>query len=470
MNRYQQLAVLFKQQIQQKTWRAGEKLPSVRVTSRCHSLSNGTVLQAYQLLESQGWIVAKPQSGFFVAADVERPEVIETTTSINPVSINDALFDFLKSQTRQESLKFGSAFPGPSLFPLQVLNRSLASAGRKSNPNVVLDNMPPGNEALRRLIAQRYIQQGIPISHQDVVITSGALEALNLSLQAVSEPGDTVVIETPTFYGARQAVERLGLKAITVPVDAKSGMSVEHLESIFSQHDVKACWLMSNFQNPTGTSMSEGKKRKVVELARQHNVYLIEDDVYAELYYSEQKPSSLKTYDFASMDERVLHCGSLSKSLCPGFRLGWVVTRRYNQDVQKLQLLSTLSGSAPIQQGVAHYLQNDSYDNHLRKLRRTLLKRQQWMINELKRHLPEVEFEVPSGGYFIWLKLPKGVSSEDVYQNLKQHNILIAPEALFAQSFAQAGYIRLNTSLADQEQLSNAIVKMSQEINLLLTV
>lgn len=470
MSLYQQLAELFKQQIQQNTWRSGERIPSVRVTSRNHSLSAGTVLQAYQLLESQGWIVAKPQSGYFVSSALERKLVAPKDEAPVRLSINDVLFDFLNSQKNTGFVKFGSAFPDPNLFPLELLNRSLASAGRKMQPDGILDNLPPGSETLRRLIAQRYIQQGMNLTHHDIVLTSGALEALNLSLQAVTQPGDTVVVEVPTFYGALQAVERLGLKAIPIQVDVSLGLCIDQLEQAFSSHQVKACWLMSNFQNPTGASLSDVKKRQIVALAQQYNVCLIEDDVYGELYFSETKPSSLKMYDSVEQ-EHVLHCGSLSKSLCPGFRLGWVVTKRHNQRIQKLQLLSTLSGSAPVQQGIAHYLQNDSYDNHLRKLRKTLMQRQKWMVNTLEMLLPkEVTFQVPNGGYFLWLKLPDGLSSREVYQRLTEQNITVAGGELFSTSGSHESYLRLNTSLAEKSQLVSAIKQIGELIVELSTV
>ncbi|MFQ0975644.1 PLP-dependent aminotransferase family protein [Vibrio campbellii] len=459
MNRYRQLAELFKTQIQQNTWRAGEKLPSVRVTSRSHSVSTGTVLQAYQLLEAQGWVTAKPQSGYFVTADLERLEVSTSESHPLRVSVNDELYDFLKHQASPEATKLGSAFPEPTLFPLDALNRNLASSGRKMGPDTLLDNLPPGSESLRRLIAQRYIQQGMNLTHDDIVITSGALEALNLSLQAVTQPGDIVVVESPTFYGALQAIERLGLKAIEVRVDAKKGHSLTQLESLFEQHDVKACWLMTNFHNPTGTSLSDEEKHRVVELANQHDVYLIEDDVYAELYFGEKKPMSLKSFD---TQERVLHCGSLSKSLCPGYRLGWVINKRFNEPIQKLQLMSTLSGSAPIQQGVAHYLQNDSYDNHLRKLRKTLQQRQQRFIALLEQHLPaQVDFYVPQGGYFLWLKRPKGISSKALYHALLAKQVTIAHGKLFSLDAQFENCLRLNTSLAVDEHVEQAIRKLS---------
>ncbi|MGP8307594.1 aminotransferase-like domain-containing protein [Vibrio sp. YIC-376] len=455
MNRYRQLAELFKSQIQQNTWRAGEKLPSVRVTGRNHSVSAGTVLQAYQLLEAQGWVMAKPQSGYYVTAELDRFEPNDAPKNIYHSTVNDELYDYLKQQVIPDAVRLGSAFPDPALFPLEALNRNLASSGRKMGPESLLNNLPPGSESLRRLIAQRYIQHGVPNTHEDIVITSGALEALNLSLQAVTRPGDTVVVESPTFYGALQAVERLGLKAIELPVDAQRGHDLERLEAIFADHDVRACWLMVNFQNPTGTSLSDAQKSRIVSLADKYDVILIEDDVYSELHFSANKPTSLKTFD---TQERVLHCSSFSKSLCPGYRLGWVVNKRFNEKLQKLQLISTLSGSAPIQQGIAHYLQNDSYDNHLRKLRKIMQQRQSLFVDLLQRYFPQqVKYTVPKGGYFLWVKLPEGANSKTIYQALLQQQVTVAYGKLFSSDNKYENYLRLNTSMPVDAQLENAI-------------
>ncbi len=459
MNRYRQLAELFKKQIEQNTWRAGEKLPSIRVTSRNHSVSTGTVLQAYQLLEAQGWVSAKPQSGYFVTAELVRlePKSASKESYVHP-NINDELYTYLKKQVLSGAVHLGSAFPDPTLFPLEALNRNLASSGRKMTPESLLDNLPPGSESLRRLVAQRYINQGLSATHEDIVLTSGALEALNLSLQAVTRPGDTVLVESPAFYGALQAIERLGLKAIKLPVDAQKGHDLEQLEAAFTNHHVRACWLMTNFQNPTGVSLSDEQKSQIVRLADEHDVFLIEDDVYSELYFSESKPTSLKSFD---TQDRVLHCASFSKSLCPGYRVGWVVNKRFNEQIQKDQLISTLSGSAPIQQGIAHYLQNDSYDNHLRKLRKVMKQRQSRFVELLEKHFPKhIQYTLPEGGYFLWVKLPDGVDSKMIYQTLLPQQITVAYGQLFSMDGNYGNYLRLNTSMPDDERLETAIKKI----------
>lgn len=453
MHRYQQLASQLKQQIEANTWRSGEKIPSLRATSRSFSVSSATVLQAYQILESEGWIKARPQSGYYVTSrlGIETPQREEA--SIRP-EYHDELYAFLKSNTQAETA-LGSAFPSPNLFPIADLNRHLAAAGRKLPAEAIIHNMPPGNEALRRLIAQRYITEGINVSHQDIVLTSGAMEALNLSLEAVCEPGDTVIIESPAFYGALQAIERLKLKAIEVVVDPETGLCIDSLATALAENDVKACWLMANFHNPTGVSLCDEKKRKVIELADQHDVYIVEDDVYSELYFGDDKPSPIKLWD---RNDNVLLCGSFSKSLCPGYRIGWVVNRALNEKLQKQQMISTLAGSAPIQQGVAHYLQYESYDNHLRKLRKQLSHRLAAFITSIQQEFPaDTVIHEPKGGYFVWLQFSQHIDTHKIYQQLCELGISIGYGQLFSSKQQYQNCMRLNISFEQSETLSQAI-------------
>ena len=461
MTRYQQLAEQLKLQIESGIWRAGEKVPSVRVTSRNCSVSASTVLQAYQLLESKGWLVAKPQSGFFVTSIMDRVSLESCEKFIRP-KYNDKLYEFLQSNINV-GVALGCAFPDPDLFPLQSLNRHLASAGRKMPTHSVFNNMPPGNESLRRQIAQRYINQGLSVSHDDIVITSGAMEALNLSLQVVTHPGDSVVIEAPAFYGAIQAIERLGLKAIEVPVDLEEGLLVDQFEKVISQNNIKACWLMPSFHNPTGTCLSTEKRRKIIELAKQYHLAVVEDDVYSELYFGEQRPIPLKYWD---EEDRVLLCGSFSKSLSPGYRIGWVVNRKFHQRLQKAQLVSTLSGSVPVQEGVAHFLQYESLDSHYRKLRKELSYRQQTFIEVLQRHIPaNVRMTFPRGGYFIWLKLGEKIDTYRMYRNLQMKGITIAYGCLFSAREKFQDCMRLNTSYEMTPELAKAIKHIAMEVN-----
>ena len=459
MARYEELAKDIRTQIANNTWRSGEKIPSVRMSCRNYNVSNSTVLQAYQLLESEGWIIAKPQSGYFVAPKVDGVDY-QPPVAREKKAINDRLFDFLKSSSAEGIVPFGSAFPDPDLFPLPTLTRNLASAGRKMTGASVINNLPPGSESLRRQIAQRYLQQGISVNHQDIVITSGAMEALNLSLQTVTQSGDHVVIESPAFYGALQAVERLGLKPIEVDVCPVNGLDIEQFESVLKNNNVKACWLMTTFQNPTGTSLSDEAKRRVVEIAEQHNTYIIEDDVYGDLYHEGHKPKPLKAFD---KTDSVLLCGSYSKSLCPGYRVGWVVNARFNDAIQKLQLLSTLSSSAPVQLGVAHFLTHESYDNHLRKLRKSLLERKARFIEIIKQYFPHsIKIEDPAGGYFIWIRFNSGFDSQQLHQLAIAQGISVASGDLFSEQGRADNAIRLNFSYELTQEREHALVLLGK--------
>ncbi|WP_394142968.1 PLP-dependent aminotransferase family protein [Vibrio chagasii] len=459
MARYEELAKDIRTQIANNTWRSGEKIPSVRMSCRNYNVSNSTVLQAYQLLESEGWIIAKPQSGYFVAPKVDGVDY-QPPVAREKKAINDRLFDFLKSSSAEGIVPFGSAFPDPDLFPLPTLTRNLASAGRKMTGASVINNLPPGSESLRRQIAQRYLQQGISVNHQDIVITSGAMEALNLSLQTVTQSGDHVVIESPAFYGALQAVERLGLKPIEVDVCPVNGLDIEQFESVLKNNNVKACWLMTTFQNPTGTSLSDEAKRRVVEIAELHNTYIIEDDVYGDLYHEGHKPKPLKAFD---KTDSVLLCGSYSKSLCPGYRVGWVVNARFNDAIQKLQLLSTLSSSAPVQLGVAHFLTHESYDNHLRKLRKSLLERKARFIEIIKQYFPHsIKIEEPAGGYFIWIRFNSGFDSQQLHQLAIAQGISVASGDLFSEQGRADNAIRLNFSYELTQEREHALVLLGK--------
>ncbi len=465
MIRYQQIAQQIISQIEQGVWRVGDKIPSIRVSCKSFEASNSTILQAYQVLEAQGWIIAKPQSGYYVSS-FHLSDPGQQREAEQRASFDDQLFQFLKASNSESELTFSSAFPDPDLFPMADLAKSLANATRKMVTIQSEPHLPPGNPTLRRHIAQRYAKRGVHIGYQDIVITSGAMEALNLSLQAVTNPGDKVIIESPVFYGALQAVEKLGLTPIEVPVEKDGGLSIERLEEQLKTHEIKACWLMSSFQNPTGLSLSDEKKRKIVELANQYDFFIVEDDVYGELQYDDEQPQKpLKAFD---SEDRVLMCSSFSKSLCPGYRVGWLVNQRFNEQIQKSQLLSTLSTSAPNQAGVAHYLTYESYDNHLRKLRKELASRyaefRNWMLNILPN---DVELSQPLGGYFLWLYLPESVDLQAIKAKLKEAQWPIATNDLFMTPQSQYSIkgIRLNFSYPMTECRKAALMQLGKALS-----
>lgn len=427
LKRYEALAAEITDSIHRGILHAGDRLPSVRQVCSSRGLSASTAFQAYYLLEARGLIRARERSGYFVA-DVPvspRPLPPEPDTPSAPdevcvpLDVSAQVFKILESTMVRDVVPLGSAFPSPLLFPLQRLGQVMAATVQKLDPWSAVDDLAPGNVRLRRQIALRYLADGLHIPTDDIVITSGALEALNLCLTVATRPGDAVLIESPSFYGALQALERVGLEAIEVPTHPCEGIELEALERAILRHRPKACWLMTNFQNPLGSSMAESKKKALVELLTRYGVPLIEDDVYGELYFGDKRPLPAKAFDTEGL---VMHCSSFSKCLAPGYRIGWAMPGRFSQAVARAKLTTTLSASAPAQAGLANYLEKGGFDKHLRKLRHTLAEQQALFAQAIGRHFPPgTRATRPAGGYFMWVVLPPR-STRWTYTNRHWHS------------------------------------------------
>ncbi|WP_236180863.1 GntR family transcriptional regulator MpaR [Pseudomonas mosselii] len=446
MKRYERFADDIAELIRSGVLGPGQRVPSVRYASQTHGVSPSTVFQAYYLLERRGLIRARPRSGYFVNAHAPRPfsepQPQAPASESTDVDVSGLVFSILDSIKDPHTVPFGSAFPSPTLFPLQRLSRSLASASRAMDPRMVVTDLSPGNPQLRRQIALRYMVAGLMLPMEELLITNGALEALNLCLQAVTQPGDLVAIEAPAFYACLQVLERLKLKAVEIPVHPREGMDLGVLAQTLEKHPVKAVWCMTNFQNPVGASMPEAKKQELVELLRRHQVPLIEDDVYAELYYSQQAPKPAKAFDTEGL---VMHCGSFAKSLAPGYRIGWVAAGRFAQKIERLKLMTSLCASMPAQAAIADYLQHGGYDRHLRKLRYALEGQQANMLAAIARHFPaQTRVSQPSGGYFLWLELPEQMDALKLFHMALAQGISIAPGPIFSPTRHFGNCIRLN--------------------------
>ncbi|CAB5722047.1 Uncharacterized HTH-type transcriptional regulator ydcR [Delftia tsuruhatensis] len=448
MTRYQELADDIEESIASGVLRAGDKLPSVRHTSERRGVSASTVFQAYYLLEARGLVRARERSGYFVAPrprsappEPTRPSAPQGE-SFAVVDVSERVFEVLESAMDRDVVPLGSAFPSPRLFPLQRLGQALARAARQADPRSAIDDLTPGSMALRRQVARRYLADGLALSPSDLVITNGALEALNLCLAAVTRPGGAVVIESPCFYGALQALERMGLSAIEVPTHPGEGMDLAALEAAVQRHRPQAIWLMTSFQNPLGSLMPEARKKALVALATRHRVPLIEDDVYGELYFGEHRPPPAKAFDTEGW---VLHCASFSKCLAPGWRIGWAAPGRFTRAVARQKLTTTLATNAPTQQALADYLEGGSVDRHLRRLRQALALQRDRMADAIARHFPEGTHATrPEGGYFMWVEMPAPCDALALHRQALARGISVAPGPIFSASQAFGHCLRLN--------------------------
>ena len=458
MKKYELLAEDIEAQIASGTIKPGERLASVRQTITSRHLSPSTVFQAYYLLEARGLVEARPRSGYFVKSRPtlrNEPQAADPVPESREVVVNDLVLEVLGAGHGRDVVPLGSAFPNPHLFPVARLARSMNAALREISPTRLLEDLAPGNAELRRQIALRYMANGVIASSGEIVITSGAMEALNLCLQAVTQAGDAVAIESPAFYGCLQALERLKLRAVEVATHPRDGIQLDSLEAVLKRERVKACWFMPNFQNPLGALMPLENKRKLVHLLAQEGIPLIEDDVYGEMYFGVRRPPPAKSFD---KDGWVLHCSSFSKSLAPGYRLGWTAAGRYARTVEKLKLSSTLSVSVPVQMCMLHYLQKGGYDKHLRMLRATLRAQRDLALQAIARHFPAgVRLTQPEGGYFLWVELPPGLDALALQRLALAQNISIAPGQLFSVDQRFSHYIRLNFGHPLAGQLAPAL-------------
>lgn len=446
--RYRELADEISRQIATNVLRPGDRLPSIRQTCEARRLSPSTVFHAYDLLENRGLIHAAPRSGYFVNATPSTPAPEPETKSTPPegprhAEVTDLVMQLMRAARSRKVIPLGSAFPSPLLFPLDDLRRALSSSTRKLDVWSALDDLPPGNERLRRQIGKRYIIRGMEVPLDEIVLTNGGLNALNLCLQAVTKPGDPVVVECPCFYAALQAIERLGRRAIEVPTHPTEGIDISALSTILKTHRPRACWLMTNFQNPLGYTLSPEKKRELVDLLAQHETPLIEDDVYSELYHGAAAPAPAKRFDRRGL---VMHCSSFSKTLAPGYRVGWVAAGRFADDIQRLKVMTSLSGTIPTQAAIAEYLQQGGYDRHLRRLRAALKQQKELLTASVIRHFPPgIRITRPDGGYFVWVDMPwKTVDALSLFHSALSNHISIAPGPVFSNHEGFRNCLRLN--------------------------
>ncbi len=446
MKRYEKLADEIAELIRTGVLAPGEKVPSVRHASRTYGVSPSTVFEAYYLLENRGLIQARARSGYFVralaAASLAEPGISASAVQTTEVDVSELVFSVLGSLKDPHTVPFGSAFPSPDLFPLQRLGRSLAHGLRELPPGQIISDMTEGNADLRRQIALRYMVSGVMLPLDELVITSGAMEALNLCLQCVTSPGDLVAIESPAFYASLQVLERLQLRAVEIPVHPRDGIDLASLEDSLQRLPIKACWFMSSLQNPLGASMGAEKKQALYALLQRHQVPLIEDDVYAELYFGSQPPRSVKSHDREGL---VMHCGSFSKCLAPGYRIGWVAGGRWAEQIRRLKLMTTISPSVPAQLAIADYLQHGGFDRHLRRLRHQLESQQAAMIESAARHFPAgTRVTRPAGGYFLWFEFPERVDALKLFQLALAQGISLAPGPIFSATRGFGHCARLN--------------------------
>ena len=464
---YEKLADDIETLIHKGVYRPGDRVPSVRQASQQHRISITTVIRAYLLLESRGVLESRPQSGYFVstrmgAAGVHSDE-LRTSRPIAvsaTVDVSRLVLSTLRSIGADDAVPLGSPYPDPQLFPYEKLNRYASAVGRKRSLWGVTNALPPGTPELVRQIARRYLENGMAVDPNEIIVTVGATEAINLCLQAVAKPGDVIAVESPTFYAMLHAIERSGMKVMEVATHPEYGIEIDALAKIIEAGPIAACMVMPNFQNPLGFQMPDERKRALVDLLAKAGIPVIENGVYNELYFGDSHPTTLKSYD---KNGTVLHCGSFSKSLTAAYRIGWALPGRYRDEVEKLKFLNTLTTSVIPQLAIAEYLERDGYEHHLRRIRKNYAQQANLMKSMVMRFFPAgTRTSTPMGGYVLWIELPAQVDSMKLYQLALARGITIGPGYMFSVSDNYRNFIRLNYSTPWSPEIEQAVITVGK--------
>lgn len=467
---YERVAHLVETQIASGTLRTNDRIPSVRSMSRTAKVSVSTVVQAYVHLENIGLIEARPQSGFYVRPPDPKllPEPrAKVTRSRRPASIATEMLDTCREAlSRADLVPLNGAFTSASAYPNQRLNNLIREVLREHPTHAGELIMPPGDAELRRQVAKRMAIAGAPTDAGHVVITGGTMDAITLTLQILCQPGDTVLVESPTYFGLLQAIEHLRLKVVEVPnhpgAGSDAGIDVDAIRHIVRTTQLAAAVLMPNFNNPTGTLTPDDAKREIVAILTGREIPIIEDDIYGDLHYGSVRPTSLRAYDEAGL---VISCGSVSKTIALGYRIGWAVSPQFHTDIARAKFYSSVACPTLQQLVLARYYASGGYDRYLRRVRSMLSTNSQHFIDAVARHFPSgTRITRPAGGIVIWIELPAGVDGAELFRTALASRIGIAPGVVFSAKANYRNYIRMSCGLPWSATIERAIEKLGRLI------
>jgi DNA-binding transcriptional MocR family regulator len=473
---YRQLADHYLGAIQAGSLAFGERMPSVRAMMRLHGVSLSTALQTCRELEKQGWIEARPRSGYFVrqprrvalqsvSQAPEEPSIVLPPDPAQYVGIHARVSDFvLKGQTHPIKVNLSGARGAPELYPSEQLKNAAIRALRH-DPSVLTRAAPPGGNArFRAALAKHMIGSGIVCAPEEVTVTHGCIEALNLALRAVAQPGDTIAIESPTYYGLFQVLESLGMRALEIPTSAHRGISVDALElAIQTYGNIKAVVVVPHLQNPLGAILPDSKKKRLVELCEERGIALIEDDTYGDLVDADVPLQTLKSLDKSG---NVIYCASLHKTLAPGMRLGWILGGRWHTRVAMFKYAQSRHNEEWPQIAATEFIASGAFDRHLRRLRTALRSQRERTAEAIAEYFPEgTRLTAPNGGPALWIELPEKLSSTKLFDVAIKEGILFVPGSLFSNSDRFDHFLRLSCGAPYSKEMDWALRRLGGMID-----
>ena len=470
---YLELARRLRADIRRHAYQVGDRLPSVRQYALSQGVSVSTVVRCHRHLEGEGYLETRSKSGTYVADWKAQQRMRQTLAAQPDAEPPQALrFEQLASlQHRTQQLHALTAQPlklalhladaTPHWYPCEALARA-GQRQLRSHP-LALGSPATGTglPGLKKALVGHLARCGIDLTPPDLLVTSGATEALQLALRAVTRPGDTVAVESPVYFGILQTCEHLGLKVLEIPCVAGQGMSLEALEFALDQHgSVRAVVATPSFQNPLGTCMPDAAKRRLLAMAERHGMALIEDDVFGDFAPAQERPRPVKAWDRTG---RVIYCGSASKSMAPALRVGWVAGGRYQRQLESLKLSTSLA-TPPFEQSVlAEFMVSGSLAAHVRRFRDRLAATKAPATRAVLEHFPlGTLIAGPDSGWWLWIELPCPVDTMVLLGAAIKRGIAFTPGALFSASGKFTHHLRLNIARPWDRSLEQGIRTLGQ--------
>jgi DNA-binding transcriptional MocR family regulator len=428
---YTEIANGIASQIRNGVLKAGDKLPSVRKLCLDHQISMNTAKRVFLELESQSLVDSKPQSGYFVSnilsVKLPLPEVSKPSLIANNDEPDELINKIYENIGKKDLTIFSIGIPSGDLLPVAKLKKEIINATRILKEGGTEYEEVQGNVKLRRMIAARSLQWGGNFHENDLVTTNGGMNALSFCLMALGKPGDTIAIESPCYPGILQLANGLGLKVLELPTHPTTGIEIEALKKVIPK--INLCLLIPNYNAPLGSCMPDENKKEVVKLLSENGIPLIEDDVYGDLYFGSGRPKCCKSFD---KEGNVLYCSSISKTLAPGYRVGWIAPGKYKDKILKLKLLHSTSSISIVNEAVANFLKSGKYEKHLQQMRKTLHNNYQNYVQTIAESFPEgTKTSRPQGGLSLWVEFDKSLKTTELYDLAIKENISIAPGRMF---------------------------------------
>ena len=443
---YQRLADKLSVEIENGRWQSFDRLPSIRQLAKTQNVSINTVIKALHLLEAKGLVTAKHKSGYFVSSQSRKtivsppdtassnqlkPAEVTLSKLFQDIMVRGAAFDILPSAER--------SIPNNSQL---ILNRHIGRATRQqANFKANYYDPPLGDLALRQQISLQYRERNLNVDPDDMCIVPGCQNAIFMALMSTCRPGDNVAVESPAFYGVIQLLETLNLNIIEIPSFPDKGMNVDALADVAERWSIKALVITPSYATPTGACISPDNCLRIIEIANQKDIVVIEDDIYGELGFQRQL-SPIKSLD---SQNRVILCGSFSKCLSRDLRVGWIVGGRWQAKITQLKLVTLLASNQSTQQGLASYLGEGYFRRHLITLRQTLQFQRDQLVETLDCFWPKsIRYHIPEGGLALWVQLPEKNDTAQWYGRLLKQGITLTPGILFSAHNQYKNYLRLS--------------------------